>query len=115
MNQNILLKSLFIVCVLNTCSLFENEQNTLPVDALIHQESLVIKNNLPHAVYYFAVAQASLPLILWAPIVLEENRINAGSIIRIPIEQVFSHNQLRPIIVFYWDEGVNKIFNIVIK
>ncbi|MBO6794111.1 MAG: hypothetical protein JJ895_09375 [Balneolaceae bacterium] len=115
MTRNILLKSVCIICFLNACSLFENEQNSRPVDALIHQESLVIKNNLPHSVYYFALDQASLPLILWAPFVSDENKVNAGSNTSIPIDQLLSINEKGPIVVFYWDEDISEIFNIVIE
>ena len=99
----------------SSCSVFENENDEPPVSAIIEGDELVIKNNLSIDVYYFAVSQASLPYIFWAPLVTEENEVEPGNYITLDTSQVYRDGTPEPVVVYYWDEDVTEIFSILIE
>jgi PBP1b-binding outer membrane lipoprotein LpoB len=106
---------LFVLFLINGCSVFDNEQSGDAVEAIIKDEQLIIRNNQAIDVYYFAVDKASLPYIFWAPIVSDENKIQSDALTAISLSEIFSNNERGTIVVFYWDEEVSEIFNIEIE
>ncbi|MCR9133140.1 MAG: hypothetical protein NXI08_11215 [bacterium] len=106
---------LFVLFLINGCSVFDNEQSGDAVEAIVKDEQLIIKNNQAFDVYYFAVDKASLPYIFWAPIVSDENKIQSDALTAISLSEIFSNNEHGTIVVFYWDEEVSEIFNIEIE
>ena len=113
--KRLLIVSFIIMCAYSGCSVFDDEQSDDPVEAVVYDEQLVIKNNLPYDVFFFAVDQNSLPFIFWAPTVGDENRIHTGSQTSISLSQLFPLQESGTIVIFYWDEEVNEIFNIEIE
>jgi uncharacterized pyridoxamine 5'-phosphate oxidase family protein len=114
MKHNLILTFIFMF-TLSSCSVFDDEQSDDPVEAVVYDEQLVIRNNLPYDVYYFAVNKNSLALILWAPTVSEENRIEKNASISISLKEVYNDSPGAPIAVFYWDKDISEIFNIEIE
>jgi len=102
---------LLITCV--SCSLFDNEQAS--VSAVIENEELIIRNGLPTDMYYFAAPQSVLAVILWAPLVEEENRIRAGESKSFRLTDIYPDFEEDPIVVYYWDKDITEIFEIVIE
>ena len=105
----------FITILISGCSLFENENQASDVSAVIEDGKLVIRNGLHFDVYYFAVAQSSLPYITWAPIVDEVNRVPNNQFIAVDAESLFSYEEGETVAFFYWDEDVSEIFSILIE
>ena len=97
------------------CDVFENENTLEVVSAVIEEDELVIRNSLNFDIYYFAVAQSSLPYITWVPLVEEFNRVpdNAFKVVR--VDSLFAYDEGEPVAFFYWDKDISEIFNILIE
>ncbi len=99
----------------SNCSIFSNENDPGNISAVIEEEDLVIRNDLPFDVYYFAVAQSSLPYITWAPLVEDFNRVPQNEFKVVKVDSLFAYDEGEPVAFFYWDEDVSEIFNILIE
>ena len=100
--------------VISCDSFFENENNAEEVRAFISDEDLVIRNDLPIDIYYFAIDQASLPYVDWFPDVGDYNRIDSRSSIVKDVKELFSYKAGETVVVYYWDENITKIHSIII-
>lgn len=97
------------------CSIFDNENDSPVVSAVIDGEELIIKNNLPYEIYYFAVDQASLPYIFWVPTVSDGNGISPGRYKALEASDIYGDGIPEPVVVYYWDEDISEIFSILIE
>lgn len=116
MNTKISVVVIFLLGVfLQGCSLFENENQDAVVSATIDGDELVIRNGLHFDVYYFAVAQSSLPYIFWVPTVDDFNRVPQNQFKVVKVDSLFSYEDNEPVAFFYWDEDISEIFTILIE
>lgn len=97
------------------CDVFENENTLEVVSAVIEEDELVIRNSLNFDIYYFAVAQSSLPYITWFPLVEDFNRVPDNAFKVVQVDSLFAYDEGEPVAFFYWDEDISEIFNILIE
>lgn len=100
----------------SSCSNPANEQSP-QADVLvsIDGEHLQISNQLPYDVYYFITDQESLPYIFWIPTLTDSNVVVAGSAKTLAMQRAFVYEKGEPVVVFYWDEDVSEVFEIVLE
>jgi hypothetical protein len=106
---------LFISLALGCSDFFANENKTPVVAAFFEGDELIIRNGLDEPIYYFAVNQNSLALILWAPFVGPDTEVKAGKAKSIPVTNIDGYEDDEPVVVHYWDAEVSEIHVIVLE
>ncbi|MEO9887924.1 MAG: hypothetical protein ABJR05_01270 [Balneola sp.] len=88
------------VCVLLSCSAFENENNE--VTYRWKSDGLIVENGSSEAVYYAVFEQETLAHIFWVAVSTEENRILPNTFIKIDKDEVLGYEEGKKIVLFYW-------------
>lgn len=88
------------VCVLLSCSAFENENNE--VTYRWKNDGLIVENGSSEAVYYAVFEQEMLARINWAAVSTEENQILPNTFIRIDKEEILGYEEGKKVVLFYW-------------
>lgn len=101
-----------LIALLFACSVFENEQGELTGEFI--GSDLEINNGHFESVYVFPVDEDVAAVIDWIPLSTEENEIKAGSARRIAKSDIMGFKEDGKVIVYYWFEPQEEIFNIVL-
>lgn len=84
-------------------NLFTNENNVEALSATIQDDTLIIKNNLPFDVYFFAMKQETSYVIDWIPIESEENRVRAGAVRTFSTDVIFDFEKGKTAIAIFYN------------
>ncbi|MEM1094248.1 MAG: hypothetical protein AAGJ10_06555 [Bacteroidota bacterium] len=77
-------------------------QGTSEVRVQVESDALVVTNRSGEDLYYFVMGQSVAPVIQWAPIVTEDNRIGHRRTQRIPFEASNMDLDRERVLIFNW-------------
>ncbi len=103
---------LFGLCTLLGCSIFEDENE---VNASFTRNELLVQNGTNSSVYIFAVDQETAAVIDWAPVSSDENRVSANNSRSFDKSTIVGFEEGEPVIVYYWFDPEEEIFNFVLE
>ena len=94
------------------CNVFENEQGTITGEFI--NEDLKISNGHFESIYVFPVDQDVAAVIDWVPFSSEENEVKASSSKRISKSDIMGFKEEGKVIIYYWFDPEEEIFNLVV-
>ncbi|MEM6645388.1 MAG: hypothetical protein AAF730_03970 [Bacteroidota bacterium] len=77
-------------------------QGTSEVRVQAESDALVVTNRSGEDLYYFVMGQSIAPVIQWAPIVTDDNRIGRRRTQRIPFEESNMNLDTERVLIFNW-------------
>lgn len=83
-----------------TCT---SEPRVDEVKAEVVGETLVIENGTDEDIYFFAVGATIAPLILWAPLVEEENKVAKESSRSVAFQDISMDDNESEILLYWWN------------
>ncbi len=102
---------LFGICAFFGCSVFEAEND---VSVSFTRNELLVQNGTNSPVYIFAVDQETAARIFWAPVSSDENRVSANNSRSFDKSTITGFEEGESVIVYYWFDPEEEIFNFVL-
>lgn len=90
--------------ILSSCADSVSDLNTKDISISYNNETLEIRNNFNHPIYYFAVESGIAAAIQWAPISSKENRIKSRNTKRISLDEIHAAEPGDEILFYYWSK-----------
>ncbi|RNC83033.1 MAG: hypothetical protein ED557_09945 [Balneola sp.] len=109
--MKLIYSALIALFLLTGCSIFENDDD---VNVSFTRNELLVQNGTNSPVYIFAVDQSTAATIFWVPISSDENRVSANNSRSFDKESITGFEEGQPVIVYYWFDPEDEIFNFVL-
>ncbi len=115
MNNKMLLGFILAFIVTAACSIFDNENDLEPISAIVEDDEFLIRNNLNEDIYYFAVNENTLAVILWVPTVTDSNKVESETTQLLSTSDILGYSSDANHLLFYWDEDISEVLSIPIE